>query len=210
MKKLLLLLAAILICYTSQAQVKKKTPIKKTPVRLTEIQQIKKNALSWFKNVYVDSYFKDPYSYKVLKCDIYPVNNEEALKSAAEDLSYAVERLDTLKSYSDYGIKKRQYHKAVNNIKVYPTIYSQTDVDKAKKAWDDEILKYNQALSDKKETDSLLLVIDANTRKKVSYYMVYLDCYSNNSYGNPVLGKYSFYFDKNGLVRDPIQLNSED
>jgi hypothetical protein len=205
MKKLLMLLTATLICFTSQAQVKKKAPGK-----LTEMQQVKKQALYWFKNFYVDINFKDPYSYKLLKCDIYPVSAEEALIETCEDISREVSRADTAEYFSGYKQKKRLYFTVSNNIKAYPSIYRQSEVDRAKKDWDDEILIYQKLLKLKIEADSLLKVMDPIVRKKVSYYSLYIDCYSNNSYGNAVLGRYSLHFDKKGLVREPIQLNSED
>lgn len=42
---------------------------------------IEQNALKWFKSVYVEENFKDPYSFKLLKISSIPQNTYETIKT---------------------------------------------------------------------------------------------------------------------------------
>lgn len=180
---------------------------KNTHPKPTEIQLIKKEALAWFKTVYVEVNFKDPYSYKLLKVDIYPISNKESLEKILEDYNRELSYADTTKIISDYYRKRQDYRTQVSNVRTYPTIYTQTDVDRAKKALDDERVKYEQLVIDKAEAENLLSRIELKNANKVHHYVLYIDCYSNNSYGNPVLGKFGLYYGRDGVIGRPFQLN---
>ncbi|MFI5453543.1 hypothetical protein ACHMWN_15485 [Pedobacter sp. UC225_61] len=85
MKNLLLIL--LLAPAIAFGQVKKKTQTK-----LTEIQSTKAQALKWFKNVYVENNFKDPYSYKLMKSSIYAHSYydeaQSRISTASDDVNY--------------------------------------------------------------------------------------------------------------------------
>ena len=53
--------------------------------------------------------------------------------------------------------------------------------------WKEEDEKYQKS---KKEFESST----PKDKITISHYLINLDCYANNSYGNPVLGKYQFYY----------------
>jgi hypothetical protein len=213
MKKQLLTLLFLGISFTTLSQQKKK-PITK----LTEIQQVKSSAMSWFKNVYVESNFKDPYSYKVLKSTIIPISFKEGLESMIDQAERSAKRTDTADWGSDYKIQRRKYFQSERYHK-----NRFTDADTLKQAYinSNKILKWELSkvndeikkhFAFKSERDSLIKLKGSISEKKAIetfYYIVYIDCYSNNSYGNAVLGKYSFHYNKNGLVRDPIKLNND-
>ena len=212
MKKQLLTIIAIVLSLASFAQIKKKPQSKPS-----EIQQVKKDALSWFKNVYVESYFKDPYSYKLLKCDIYPTTLKEVIEGYIRDLDSEIYLADTSKFYSDYGKIAEKNQLLLKYNKRYPV--SDTTTSEFKKRIEemklvkiklqDELAKYNEILERSNNLKNRLKSLTVSESNKIWQYSVYIDCYSNNSYGNPVLGKYSLYFNNKGLVRDPIQLNKD-
>lgn len=203
MKKHLLVATAVFITTLAFGQ-------KKQISKQSELQSVKSSAIKWFKSIYVAGNFKDPYSYKLLKAEIIAITNKEAIEKIKSDTELSLSSADTTKFYSDYANKRQAYRKAVSDLKYYPGLYKQSDVDYAKKAWDYELVKYQKLENDKTNAEDLLSKMDVITAKKINYYAVYIDCYSNNSYGNPVLGKFCFYFNKTGLVREPIQLNRED
>ena len=41
---------------------------------------------------------------------------------------------------------------------------------------------------------NLLANMSKENKNNISRYAIYIDCYSNNSYGNKVLGRYAFFY----------------
>lgn len=214
MKKTLILLLAISISTFCGAQVKKKGASKPS-----EIQIIKKDAINWFKQIYVESNFKDPYSYKLLKSEIYPVNNREFLESEIRQFDNIIYSSDTTKSYFSYQTKLKSYKNAINDhhrkfkdqdTSSYRYKYSLKNLDRERLEVEEAKNRYTGAINNKKEAEELLMKSSESLLSSVSRYRIYLDCYSNNSYGNPVLGRYVFIFDKNGKATTPLQLNKEE
>jgi hypothetical protein len=147
------------------------------------------DAAEWFKKVYVEASFKDPYSYKLLKINIDSINvgqklledinfEEYKLKNDAWDLSFNERNLKTAEKY----VKKESdpngtWHKSVESHK--KTIEEITN-------------RPAKILEMKKKYENLPI----EEKNKIFYYKFYLDCHANNSYGNPVLGKYVFTHSK--------------
>lgn len=203
MKRILVILAVAMLPALAMAQ-------KKKPVKLTELQKVKKEGLDYFKNVYVESNFKDPYSYKLLKCDVYPITFKEHIEELLKSVDDKIKSSDTTRPFSEYQTKKAEYLRNVSRVKNYPDIYKQSDIDRAKKDWDNCISEYNDAIDTKKKGEQMLTALSASEANKIHHYSFYIDCYSNNSYGNPVLGKFAFDYGTTGLVKAPIQYNRND
>jgi len=74
-------------------------------------------------------------------------------------------------------------------------------VNELKKEWESQDKRYNIL---KKEMESLT----DKDKKHIVYNKIYIDCYGNNSYGNPILGRYSFdYFQLTNNGYNVIKLN---
>jgi hypothetical protein len=202
MRKSILTVIALLplICFSQ---------IKKKPVLKNEIEKIKTEGLKWFKSVYVEAHFKDPYSYKLLKCDVYPQTNKEAVEKIISDAKREFIYSDSSSTLSDYNEKKREYYKTLSDFKFYPKLVTQKDVDRAKQKLDIEIGKHIESEAKIKNAQELLNKLDPIMAKKIAHYVLYIDCYSNNSYGNKVLGRFGLYYGKDGPIGDPFQLNNE-
>ncbi len=198
-------------CVDAPAQ--NKRPKKST----SKAQSIEIKAKNWFKVYYVPLNFKDPYSYKILKCFAIPISNKEALKETYETLTYNLKDLDT----AGFG---NEYKNALSNyrwsLKKHNIEFKGTDTTDKRYQISIQSLKYeNEKIETmlKKFTDTkssldtirkILSTLSPEEEKKIAYYKIYLDCYSNNSYGNKVLGRFMFLFNNNGVVQSPIQLNN--
>ncbi|WP_069658613.1 hypothetical protein [Arcticibacter eurypsychrophilus] len=205
-KQLLLLLILLPTILLAQA---KKAPIKKSPVKLTEIQQTKINAQRWFKDVYIESYFKDPYSYKLLKCTIYPETYKESLKSILTYAQLDSIKSDTSSSFSKYKLRLSEYNYKMKSASRF------TKRDSSSARYDQKevatlLANHTDAMEKISDIRSKLSTLTVSSANRIVSYMVLLDCYSNNSYGNRILGKFSFYYGKSGIVRYPVQLNAVD
>lgn len=203
MKRTILTVLALLPLLAFGQVKKKPTP------KPTEIQIMKSNALKWFKDVYVESTFKDPYSYKLLKADIYPQTNKEAVEKIISDLDLFFYKVDTTEIFSDYSKKKLEYKNVLSRLKSYPDTYKQSDVDRVKKELDLTIFNHENKVEEIKKAKDLLKNMDTVMASKVHHYTIYVDCYSNNSYGNQVLGRFVFSYGKDGVVEEPRQLNKD-
>lgn len=160
-------------------------------ISYSQKNDIEQNALKWFKGVYVENTFKDPYSFKLLKINSIPQSIEKYYKNfkikplltkvSEIDDYYAdiltTESLDT----NDVNTKIEFNSKMQNNP-------STSDVTKEKYS-----VKVN-SLYECKSYMTELLKIKVEKRKNIGAYIIYVDCYSNNSYGNKVLGKFAFVY----------------
>ena len=222
----------VLVSFVSYGQTKK--PIQSSSPSVQTL------ALNWFKTKYVDITFKDPYSYKLLKVLVEPINNDkyvtdEYLKIldsvVTRDSSILKYNVDSSlfkmyqrlydndkKNYEFYMSKGTTYTNMANvyknsmesnlgNMKSYSDRMEREnkehneDVKNKIIEWNNQNERYSHW---KKEIESLT----EKDKKHIVYHRIYLDCYANNSYGNPILGRYSFeffYLSKNGY--NVIKLN---
>ncbi|WP_316745137.1 hypothetical protein [Pedobacter antarcticus] len=211
-KSILTLIALTISTYTIKAQVKKQQ------VKPSEQSIIAAKSKKWFKEVYVASTFKDPYSYKLMKFEIFPVSfatEAESVRDRSKDeMNYAKEKLakiDTSSADSKYQIhnselkilktkldeSEKKYGsitKDPNNVlSQYNNKFMELHYDTAGLYKASEIIRINSGL---------LKSIENVNSKKTMYYYIDIDCYGANSFGNKVLGSYFFKFNKDGLVGD--------
>lgn len=182
----------------------------------SEAKIVEEKAKSWFKKVYVELNFKDPYSYELLKIDVFPVTYqsriEEMLRIADQDLN----SLDTTRYYGDYQVAYREYQEAKrihdsrfksssDSIAIKVSLSALAYKYRPVKALSD---KYKKVLEDKKTLQEALDTLSESDLLKVIRYKIYIDCYAKNSYGNKVLGEYVFATDPKGeVIEEPRQMN---
>jgi len=145
------------------------------------------NALKWFKSVYVEDNFKDPYSFKLLKISSIPQTTYETMRGA-----------DVYPLLEDIGIEKNDEN-AIDTTLMNITIQTYTDLIKGMWEGSEDRVKYLKRIEKAKLCKSkmvYLIKINSNKvlRNKLCRYAVYIDCYSNNSYGNKILGKFAFFY----------------
>ena len=145
------------------------------------------NALKWFKSVYVEDNFKDPYSFKLLKISSIPQTTYETMRGA-----------DVYPLLEDLGIEKNDEN-AIDSTLMNITIQTYTDLIKGMWEGSEDRVKYLKRIEKAKLCKSkmvYLIKINSNKvlRNKLCRYAVYIDCYSNNSYGNKILGKFAFFY----------------
>lgn len=206
-----------------------------TNSKISVDEQIKLNAGKWFKEFYVESKFKDPYSYKLLKiesekvtimnavidslhyldieianCKIAEVDrnqesrdsNQQAYNKHLEGIKRAEEKLKTEKDASE-----RKYYQ--NLIAVF-TKYALIRIDFMEQY---DILIWSQ--NEKKRLQKRFRELKSEELDKLSYYRIRIDCYSKNSLGNEVLGRFQFPFSEKGAfgidngLHSVTQLNKE-
>lgn len=186
MRKYILILLTYLVSLGAKGQ------------ELDSLQVIEK-AKTYFKDVFVENTFKDPYSYELLKIISEPVSyrqkaiseysynknmvpfNDEDIEPLRLELKKNKEYLDKLKP------KGTKYEKALAKYERSLAIY------------EDE----NSKLNEFKNKQELLNQISTATSKSVdeiSHYNIEIHCYGSNSYGGKILGKYIFEINTKGEV----------
>lgn len=212
MKKQLTLLAfAIAVVCTVHGQTKK-TTVKKP----SEQSIIASKAKKWFKEVYVADTFKDPYSYKLMKFEIFPVSfateAESVRERAIEEINYnkiKLSKIDTISQDSKYQIHNKE-------LKIFRLQLDESEKKQGSASGEFKAIlhKYNDKYmqlhndttglyeaSEIVRINSDLLKSIANVKSnRAMYYYIDIDCYGANSYGGRVLGSYFFKFNKNGLI----------
>ena len=128
MKKSILTILT-LVPFILFAQSKKKPAIKQT-----EQSIIYSKAKKWFREVYVESTFKDPYSYKLIKSKIYPWSYfdeaQSRIERAKDELGFYREELLKLdsttfkfKRYTDSLAKQTELIVTYQKVKNKKTMY---------------------------------------------------------------------------------------
>ena len=191
--------------------VKKTTPKK---VKITDEELAIEKAQVWFKEKYVETAFKDPYSYRVVSIKAVPQSHRESIdklilkvqkrmeKSTLSQNDRTESTLASLKKAIKEGrenMEDLKYKTDTYSQKKYK-IYAEYQVKLLKLA--EQIETY---LLDEKEYKNLLSHKAAMTEEQLNsfaHYDIHLDCYSKNDLGNEVLGRFVFPFTKDGVVVD--------
>lgn len=232
----LILLSLFLFPTFGFSQIKKtnqKVTIEKPKVSPDE--QVKVNAEKWFKEFYVEKQFKDPYSFKLLKIESAKINFKTAIQDSIQYLDNEIRnckisqdernqetRDGYQKGYDNdmKGIKdaeeKLKTEKDENKIKNYQKVigihkkYALLMLDYLREY---DLLVLN--IKERGRLENSLNSLQPEELDKLSYYKIKLDCYSKNSLGNEVLGRFQFPFTENGPIGKEnglysvVQLNKE-
>ena len=223
MKQLLAIaLCTISLCVIAQTR---KTPVNKRPnvtVKKTTPKKVTKTdeelaiekAQEWFKTNYVETAFKDPYSYRVVGIKAVPLTHRESIDKL---ISKVKKRMDESKlspedrTESALADLKKEIRDGEVNMSL---LKNKTDVYSRKKynIYAEYQVKFLELakrvetyLLDEKEYKSLLSSKAAMSEEQLNtfaYYDIHLDCYSKNELGNEVLGRFVFPFTKDGVVVD--------
>ena len=151
----------------------------------TQVNLIEQSAAKWFKNVYVEENFKDPYSYKLLKIKSKPETILDKVVIDVFEPNYKLlnlqfefkNEIDTGYIHSNYDIYTKVLSTTKQNSSDYEMIKGKVELYKA---------LYELSVSVKK--------MDTKNKNTITRHLISIDCYSNNSYGNKILGRYSFYY----------------
>jgi hypothetical protein len=154
---------------------------------------IEQNALKWFKSIYVEENFKDPYSFKLLKISSIPQNTYETIKTD-----------DIYPLFVELGFEKNDIN-AIDTSLINTSIQVYKDLIKGKWEGSEDRIKYLKRIEKLLLCKSnMMTLININSNKvlknKICRYGIYIDCYSNNSYGNKILGKFAFFYYPNGSL----------
>lgn len=200
MKRYLLLLLGLLIYGALSAQ------------RLDSAQVVEK-AKAYFKDVFVEKEFKDPYSYELLKVIAQPYTAKEKAKLEYDAINMLTADNTSVDEYRDLT---EDYKVQLDKLKG-----KDGKVPKKKAVEYAQVEKmYLQALADyeveqknsdgvKLGLDSLRSIIESKDAEtiRINEYRIEIHCYAANSLGNKVLGKYAFFFDVFGKpVSEPTSI----
>jgi hypothetical protein len=204
-----------------------KNRVSQLKTTLTIEDTIKLEAETWFKNVYVEALFKDPYSYKHLKTIVSPKNWREALIDSIARISSVIETINLTseeklpETRTEYQIKYEKSLAEIDEINKLSkeekefakedfakmVIYSQ-EIANILKELMLKIDLYNLNIKIKALLEIKLDNLTPEQSKQLVYYEIKIDCYSNNSIGNQILGRFCFPFTKNGAIGSNNGLNS--
>lgn len=182
-----------------------------------DVETIKNNAEKWFKDVYVEQFFKDPYSYRLMGLKAIPVSFKERL---IKDLANVQNDMDTctvseiernqkahddcMEEYEDCKTNAAKEQEYINNgvETEYHTKRKAIFVNAGNKYLElaKRIKLYLLAAEEKERIVSLINNLSEEEANKLAYYDIRLDCYSKNSLGNEVLGRFSFPFTESGIL----------
>lgn len=205
MNKYILLSICILIASASFGQQKKATD---------PMAALKTKTEKWFKEIYVEQSFKDPYSYKLMKCIIAPVSLKDRTEESKRELMYLLSSADTTKSYGEYAERKKmtKYSKDQYDKILIESEGDEKRINLYKKLYEANIYfqkelqsKYQKLVEMDLSLDSTLMHTDKAILEKIYDYTVYIDAYGKNSLGNLVLGKYYYVIDKKGITTSDVK-----
>ncbi len=231
-----ILLSLLLLPFFTYAQTKKPAVkvTTKTATIINPEEKVKINAEKWFKEFYVEKNFKDPYSYKLLKLTSEKTNKEQDL---TDSISYLTAEIEKCRVAEDERNPTYRQAYQMSFDRVLLEIKKDEDLKNEKGAGGTEFLNKRIAIKKKyaliyldkmKEYD--LYVLNSDEKKRVqeklssispqqanelAYYRIKIDCYSKNSLGNEVLGRFQFPFTEKGPIgtgdgtSTVIQLNKE-
>lgn len=217
MKKILLL--SFVLFFSSgclNAQVKKaavrnnsKTVSKQVVHKIkTNEQIIIEKAQAWFKEKYVETTFKDPYSYRVVGVKAVSKTHKEWLDDEVIRTQKKMDDLGISPSDNPYlilaeineSIRKCEIEmdKNKNNQFYYKFKDIRDDCKRlARKA--ELYIDLGEYLKHVKEMQNDL---STETLNSSIFYEIHLDCYSKNELGNEVLGRFLFPFTKDGAFKN--------
>lgn len=217
-----ILLGLLFLPFLTFGQTKKATGVVKTKTTTitTPEEKVKKNAEKWFKEIYVEKNFKDPYSYKLLKLTSEKFSKEQDLNDSISYLTAEIEKCKLPER--ERTPEGRQAYKSIFDKASLEIKKDENALNNAKEANEIEYLNKRIAISKKhalacldrmKEYDLYVLNLDEKKRvqeklsslspqqaAELSYYRIKIDCYSKNSLGNEVLGKFQFPFTERGTI----------
>jgi hypothetical protein len=189
----------ILACFNGFAQ-------KKVSQKQSEIEKIKLKAKAWFKDYYVNLNFKDPYSYKLQKINVYPVTLKDACDEILQGLHTDSLVSDTTNNV-DFKEKKSQYNRMLKYLPTDTSTQRYKDdlytLQRLKEQIEPIRVKFNSIMADINGIRQSLKVASKSDLNKTHYHQIFLDCYSKNSFGNMVLGRFSFKYQSDGTFTNP-------
>lgn len=217
-KKLLTLLSAMLVTIALFAQANKKPVIQKTVINHEEAVKIK--AEKWFKEYYVEKFFKDPYSYKVLKLTSEKISVKQSLIDSVAYLTSEIEKCKLAEDERNPKTRKEYqegYDKILAELKSDQLALNDAKEEKNKDYLSKRIainkkygLIYLERMKDydlfslysveKNRVLDKLQSLTPENEAKLAFYNIRIDCYSKNSIGNEILGRFQFPFNENGPI----------
>ncbi len=235
-KQMFTIILLILTSVTLSAQIK--SPNKKTvpqkPVVSPEMS-VKTKAEKWFKDFYVEKFFKDPYSYRLLKITTDSVSTKQSLIDSIYYIASEIEKCniaekDRTKENRDEW--QKSYDEVIADLKKEEANLEK-ETDKGQIAFRNKLiainkeyaLKYLSVLKDfniyflnfgeRTRLEKRLNSLSPKQENEFAFFKVKLDCYSKNSLGNEVLGRFQFPFTEKGSLPTSdvsggvIQLNKD-
>lgn len=181
--------------------------------------QLTSNAEKWFKDVYVESSFKDPYSYRHLKTFIKPISHKDFLESRIKEITAELkgDNLDLMNNKVNPMIREEAEslsNSCKENIKTYLEKIANGSISDYERKRMEIYKKYLIQVTDqlkqfdlhdlnieeKTHLEEKLLSLTQEEANSTIFHEIRIDCYSKNSLGNEVLGRFSFPFSKDGVL----------
>lgn len=209
----IIIVTLMFVVCNANSQIKKNVTKKAVAVKKTNVKETKtdeqlaiEKAQLWFKEKYVETKFKDPYSYRVVGIKAVAVTNEdyiEKLVVKAKNNMASINLAPEERNKSALEACKKIIKECDERTSLSSSLYERNQkIKKEAQLIAKEIELYLESeeqlktLIKKKEEMSL------EQRCSIVFYDIHLDCYSKNELGNEVLGRFIFPFTKDGVFRD--------
>ncbi len=155
------------------------------------------SAGKWFKESYVESNFKDPYSFKLLKVTIDTITVAEQTQTRISLKESDLANIAQKRKDNQWSIETGQKYIKKNldpNGTWVKAIERANNSNKELDELPETIQKLKTTLSQMSDEE----------KNKAFTYWIYVECHANNSYGNPVLGRYGFRYDNGDFIKESV------
>jgi len=134
----------------------------------SKTEVIRSNTIKWFKETYVPHFFKNPSSYKFVKCNVAPKTKGKMLEELIVTSTRNIPRYKQLAERYRF---------------VSPNEYA---------------TKYHDAVDTKERAEKLYSELSEQQKKEIDHYEIYYECYGTNSFGGRILSSYIMKADADG------------
>lgn len=197
------------------AQTKNTIARKRPTTTKNVIKQVKtdeevaiEKAQVWFKEKYVETMFKDPYSYRVVGIKADSITYGKFIDKRVNRIKKEMEKCDipiderTQATAERYKVMARECDESLRE-----TLSS--DLRERYQKLKNECLlsakKIELYLLQKEELKRYVETKEQMSTEQLNifcFYDIHLDCYSKNDLGNEILGRFVFPFTKDGVYKD--------
>lgn len=158
---------------------------------IAQKNDVEKKSLKWFRNVYVEENFKDPYSFKLLKISSVSKTVEGFYKSVL--IKPGLNFVSEIDNFYDDDLIIAKLDTAEINQKISLNA-SLRDNPNATETLREKYNNNLKALVNCKKFMIELINMKSDIKKIIGANLISIDFYANNSYGMKILNKYSFYY----------------
>lgn len=167
-----------------------------------DIVIIREKAKEYFRDIYVEANFKNPYSYELLKIEVTPVVAAISLDQDLKSAKDWVIRTDTASKDSHY--QKMKTLLASHEKKLKQDRISEEEVQETRRLVKEFSSIYSTWTKQVEKLSAEISNLDHENSMATREYEILIHCQADNSYGGKVLGRYKFNLHPTGTLKKEV------